>query len=172
LDGHLDFLFSVNIASVEQYRSGKAGYDSADFSAPNTVPWGVYVNNGQNAPADTDVADHPTEVAGVMIGNTDAGATYEGVAPGAHLHSTAISDWTDQRLSAIAVQNMANKNVVPEMVAINFSWAQETEFWFGPSDGKSFFTQFVDWTAKRYDVVIVSAFPDRNLTSKMTPADN
>jgi hypothetical protein len=166
-------ILKVAIGLAETWRAGKHGYDSADFSAPNTVPEGVYSQSQGFTMADVDeyvVGDHATEMAGVMIGNTNAGATYEGVAPAAHLHSIEVTDIDDQQLTAVALDRLAELNVTPEITAINLSWGAEVTFL--EVNGKSHISQFIDWSAQQHEVVYVVAWPDNRFFDFVRPADN
>lgn len=160
LDGSMeDALLPVNIGQAERLRSAKAGYDLPENSAPNTVPFAVYYQSTavEASPNDAIGDDgHATEVAGVMIGRAMPNATFEGVAPGAQLYSLGFGDYDDDNLIAINLQILARKNVTPEIKAINLSFGGH-ELVFGEEDGRSVLSQFIDWSARRHDVLYVVA---------------
>jgi len=161
LDGSTFFTFAVGLGMADDYRSAKAGYDDDEFSAPNTIPYGVYYQSTGSMAVKNDWIspdDHATEVAGVMIGKAQPDGKYEGVAPGARLHSVGISDWFDDGLSAVALNNLARLNVTPRIIATNLSWGVPTSF--VEDDGRSHLTQFIDWSARRQDVLYVVAAPN------------
>jgi hypothetical protein len=172
LDGSLPFGFFVGLGMVEAYRSGKAGYDSPNWSAPNTVPEGVYYQGvGGMASMDSfiDPTGHSTEVAGIIIGDASAGATFEGVASKSRLHSIGV-DLNDPSLIAVAAQRLALLNVVPEIVATNMSIRGPANL-FG-EDGRSLLSQFVDWSARVHDVLYVTIWPASDVEGYTTPGDN
>ena len=150
----------VQIGQGEEKRSGKAMYDDAAHSAPNTFPTGVYFSTTtvMDDPNDFGTTSlHATEVAQVMIGKTNAGNLYEGVAPNAKLHSIGITDLCDDSVSAFALNRLALLNG-GNINAINLSWGREIQEPVEHMDGRSQISQFIDWSASRHDVVYVVAW--------------
>ncbi len=158
----------VLIGQAEIRRSGKAGYDSDNFSSSNTVPTGVYFqNNGGMASPDSFLDQHATLVAQQMVGT----GIPSGVAPEAALHSIGISDINDDSQVALALNRLAllSSGLVK---AINLSFYGLMGEFDDP-DGNSHFTQFVDWSARQHDVLYVVAWG--NITSPdefRKPVDN
>src|SRR3989304_8402513 len=66
------------IGQVENQRPGKAGYDSPSNSVSNTVPIGIFFQTagGQDAANSSNIGNHPTSVANLMIGDVTL-PTYE-----------------------------------------------------------------------------------------------
>ncbi len=92
----------IEIGEVDITRSAKADYDDPENSASNTIPSQVYYRTGTVQPNDR-IDVHATTVAGVMIGKTNAGAIYEGVAPNANLHSAAFGGGATDADAAITL---------------------------------------------------------------------
>ncbi len=161
----------VEIGQVEPSRSGKAEYDAPADSASNTKPAGVYFQGvgGMDSPGG-HVDDHATRVAGVMIGDATAGAMFEGVAPKANLHSSGFSgDLVD---ATLALNRMATLNGAGVKVkAINMSFGTEPQGFVEDVDGRSLLTQFIDWSARRHDVLYVVGWPNNDLAPKFLPSD-
>ena len=139
-------------------------YDTAARSASNTKPTGVYFqNNGGMDPAypspSSHVDEHATLVAGVMIGT---GALTIGVAPSAQLHSIGLSAVSDDSLDALALNRLATLNN-GEVRAINLSFGSPIQFDLIEGDGKSHFTQFVDWSARQHDVLYAVSWINSNV---------
>lgn len=180
LDGSWGASFAINIGQAEPTRAGKFGYDNAEWSVPNTIPEGVFTEfAGNTAQRNIDIGSgtglvelgHSTEVAQVMIGTAAPNPQFEGVAPGANLYSMSLRD-TDDSYTSLELQSLARYNVFPEIVAINMSWGRAIEP-FTEYDGRSGLTQFVDWSAKRHDVLYVAAWPNSDDESgEVKPADN
>jgi hypothetical protein len=176
LDGSLQGGTAVNIGMAERYRSGKWDYDNESNSVPNTIPYAVYLQ-GQTSLPNNDVFWHPdegshaTEVAQVMIGSAEYDPAFEGVAPKARLHSVAFQDILDDGLSAVALQSLARRNVVPEIRAINLSYSIVwTKF---EQNGKSILTQYIDWAAQHEDVLyVVGGLNQDSIWPRGKPQDN
>ena len=144
-------------------RSSKAGFDSAVNSASNTIPTGVYTQGGSGgiitAGPNDGIDMHATLVAEMMIGSFGS-APYDGVAPQAQLHSLGLFFAFDDNLTALGFNQLATLNVGTKVRAINLSFGVPLEFFESP-DGSSHITQFVDWSARRHDVLYAHAAPGR-----------
>jgi len=153
-------------------RSGKAGYDDAAHSASNTIPAGVYyqLQNGQ-ALQNFRVGEHTTRVAGVMIGKPQPKGNLEGVAPNAELHSIAVEDnFSNDFMSALALNRLALLNG-GAIKAINISDGRELQPFIEEPDGNSHIAQFIDWSARRHDILYVVAWGNESNPDLRTPAD-
>src|SRR4051812_14804521 len=160
----------VPIGQVETFRPGKPLYDTDQTKyASNTVPTGVYfqTDGGFDAMDSANIFDHATSVAALMIGqdhsvtgrNVADYAANRGVAPSAFLVSAAGSSSgdfaVDQGKYALTLNRLAIING-GTVTAINMSFA--IELTSGVSDGNSYLTQFVDWSARQHDVLYVAAW--------------
>ena len=163
LNGSSPINTAIVIGQAEEYRPGKPGYDDPSFYASNTKPYSVSHGNVGTAPGmNLFVLEHPTEVAGVMIGDS---AGIPGVAPAARLYSLAFSDVADESNDAVNLQSLAR---VTGMKAINISYSIGNNSF--ETNGRSLLSQFVDWSAERHDVLYIVAggnIPDYD----RTPAD-
>ncbi len=151
LNGSSPLTEAIVIGQAEDYRAGKPDYDSDPiFYASDTRPYGVWYGSVGSAPGvNLFSRDHPTEVAGVMIGRS---GDIPGVAPAARLHSLAFSDIEDPSGVCVALQSLAK---TAGMKAINNSWSEPTNFL--ETNGRSLVSQFMDWSAKKHDVLYVVA---------------
>lgn len=165
LNGSSPISEAIVIGQAEDFRSGKPDYDTDPiFYAPNTVPFAVWFGNVGSAPSQNlFVREHPTEVAGVMVGRNSG---IPGVAPAARLHSLAFTDEFDNSNIAVNLQSLAR---VTGMRAINISYGVENNFL--ETNGRSLLTQFVDWSAERHDVLYVAAFGNSDNPFDASPAD-
>jgi hypothetical protein len=158
--------FGAVIGQAEGNRAGKPMFDTDPMNyASNTIPTSVYREGvgGFDLPdSDGFLRDHATEVAGVMIaqkfpsGLISPCAACVGVAPSAQLHSMAMNI-LDPVDSALGLNRLAR--LLVDVKAINLSFNQEAQG--GPVefvDGNSHFTQFIDWSARRHDVLYVVAW--------------
>jgi hypothetical protein len=147
----------ISLGQVETGRPGQFGFDKAvSRSSISAVTQSFFRNNP--AKPNTEVEDHATTVASVMIGKDKA---VPGVAPGARLFASAAgtskaSGQIDECLSAqhVAMQNGG------DIRAINFSFGEPLSK--DPRidavlDGNALLTQCVDWSARVHDVVYVIA---------------
>lgn len=171
--------FGVPIGQAEPSRAGKPGYDTDPMKyASNTIPMSVYRQgvggfdfpNGELFPA------HPTEVAGVMIakrfpsGPISPCSECVGVAPNAELHSMAM-DTVDAVNTALGLNRLATLAV--DVKAINLSFNREAQGPVESVDGNSHFTQFIDWSARRHDVLYVVAWGNESSGFELRlPTDN
>jgi hypothetical protein len=163
----------IQIGMAEGGRSGKFDYDDAERSASNTIPTGVYFQNsgGMDFPNSFRIDGHATRVAGVMIGKAQDDATYEGVAPNAELHSIAVQDnMNDDSFSALALNRLALLNG-GAIKAINVSSGRELQVPVEQPDGRSHVAQFIDWSARRHNILYVVAWGNENNPDFRTPAD-
>ena len=161
----------VVIGQAELTRSSKADFDSALLSASNTKPTGIYVQDafggvgiaGMNERTD----EHATLVAQMMIGT----GLLAGVSPMAQLHSMSVINIFDDDKNALLFNQLATLNVGSKVRAINFSAYAPLGF-LESADGKSHFTQFVDWSARRHDVLYVVAWGNIEDDEFRKPQDN
>jgi hypothetical protein len=170
----------VPIGQVETFRPGKPLYDTDPMNyASNTVPSGVYfqTDGGFDAMDSANIFDHATSVAAMMIGqdhsvtgrNAADYAANRGVAPSAILVSAAGSSALDQEKYALTLNRLAIING-GTVTAINMSFALKLTS--GVSDGNSYLTQFVDWSARQHDVLYVAAWGNEsNSDYQRTPSD-
>ncbi len=162
----------VQIGQVELTRSGKAGYDNEDNSVPNTIPAGVYFQNsgGMDSPNSGRIDEHATSVAQIAAAKTTPSASYAGVAPNSELHSLAVADYENDDTNALALNRLALLNS-GAIKAINLSYYRPLQFTESP-DGRSRFAQFVDWSARRHDILYVVGWGNTDSDPFRTPADN
>ena len=181
----------VSIGQVEFERPGMPGLDSASNRNYGTTPAGVFIENGVIPPTadatieiyDTDIPGQPeahaTQVAGVMIGSDPFAP---GVATQADLYASLGNNdpaapgnpsWTLYQKLAMAAQYVATRDN-DEVRAINMSFLTTLQPGEIP-DGNSLLTQFIDWSASRYqhDVLYVVGWrqPPGGF-SYIVPADN
>ena len=162
----------IAIGQVEVWRSGKWGYDPVSLSTSDITPTGVYVQgtSGMASPTfgiNTDDA-HATEVAGVMIASLGTGSV--GVSPLAELHSMATQS-ADEVDIALALNRIALLNN-GSVQAINLSFGLPLQPFIEEPDGNSHFAQFIDWSARRHDVLYVAAWGNSDASEFRTPQDN
>ncbi len=149
----------IAIGQGEVGRPGKPGHDTDPTRlASNTIPAGVYFQtfSGMDSPNSGLNSDHATEVAGVMIGKDAPCAECVGVAPNAILHAVAILEIQDDVKVALSLNRIATL-IAADISAINLSFTPELQF-FENLDGNSHATQFIDWSARRHDVLYVVAW--------------
>lgn len=154
-------------------RSGKAGYDDAEQSASNTIPTGVYYQTlSGEITKNFEVSSHATKVAGVMIAKAQPDADLVGVAPNAELHSISVQDnMNDDFLTALALNRLALLNS-GAIKAINISGGRELQPFIEQPDGNSHLPQYMDWSARRHDVLYVVAWGNGTVNpDRRTPAD-
>lgn len=140
-------------------------YDSPGKSAVNTIPNGVYfrTNGGFDPPDSANITNHATLVAGIMIGDAS-------VAPGALLHSASLGGSATDVEIALTLNRLATLGggVVR---ATNLSFGVALGF-FEEADGSSHLTQFVDWSARRHDVLYVAAWANEDADDPSKPTDH
>lgn len=174
----------VSIGQVEAQRPGKFGdgFDDGSHSNSSTIPKAVYILDGltPNWNDDDELYDdtfnppiaHATLVAGVMI-STDAIAT--GIATGADLYASGVYGPTGpldlfDRI-AITAQFIATRDD-DKVAAINFSFLVPFEV-DHHYDGQSKVTKFVDWSAKKHDVLyVVGGYQTNTPANVAQPTDN
>jgi hypothetical protein len=168
------------IGQVEDRRPGKALYDSNSNSASNTFPAGVFfqTSGGQDAANSLNIGNHPTGVAGVMIGQngsltgrTDTDVSYplyEGVAQGALLYADAAGDFDEVDLVE-SINRMA-KISGGGVQALNMSFDIPISFPESPN-GNSYLTLFLDWSARQHDILYVGSWGNTLSAANRSPAD-
>ena len=106
-----------------------------------------------------------------MIGDAQP-AMFEGVAPKAQLHSIAIDDnMNDDTLSASALNRLALLNN-KAIRAINISGGRALQGPVEQPDGNSYIAQFIDWSARRQNILYVVAWGNEGSNPPLrTPAD-
>ncbi len=119
----------VRIGQAETGRPGKPGFDvQAANVRPEIAPTSVmYTNKAATKDLAAEIrpggSDHAANVASIMIGNW--ADTYTGVAPGALLYSSAITNGTEEGLeTAVKVRDrtrLALREASIPGVAVNFS---------------------------------------------------
>lgn len=142
----------IGIGQVEPERPGLPGFDGAVNINTRVTPAAVFKDAGAPV-ANGNVSNHAEGVAGIMIG-TGAGAMV-GLAPKASLFSAAVTG-PIQTGDALATQNVAHQNS-GDVRAINLSYGVRPAGGNGVTNGNDLFTQFVDWSARRDDVLYVVA---------------
>ncbi|MEX2168423.1 MAG: S8 family serine peptidase [Pirellulales bacterium] len=177
----------ISIGQVELLRPGKPGFDNNSNANFGTVPTAVYLLDDRIAPTPNSMGEifdpgnppavppfaHATAVAGVMI-STDEFAP--GVAPDADLYASHGGFFTNPfipRFDSLALSSQFIATVdSDEMRAINLSFLVPFEPGGSP-DGNSKFTQFVDWSAKKHDVLYVAGGRNANTPPGLgQPGDN
>jgi hypothetical protein len=179
----------IEIGQIEGGRSGKPNYGvPPEPSASNTDPRQVYFRTSV-ANADESEDEHATIVAGVMIGDgAVGGGVHEGVAPEAYLHSAAVGLYSGEQLSAavdvffgltadrlarISGPDHIDQNHIRRMRAINMSaYRPLTGLPGDNNDGNSHMTLFIDWSARRHDVLYVVAWGNDESDATRSPVDN
>lgn len=143
----------ISIAQVEGERPGLTGYDTIkNLLHPDVTPTDVFLETVRSL-KNKDIADHPLNVAGIMIAD---GPTDKGVAPNAALYSAAFTGAKGvqlQRKVATAAQHAVLAN---NAVATNISHG----FILPPGakpDGRNLLTTFIDWSAQAHDTLYVVA---------------
>ncbi len=148
----------ITIGQAEEGRPGVNGYDSDSNSASNTNPSGVYhlLDGGLDLPNSAHIDEHATLVAGNMIGTSNGECPpCGGPAPGAALHAISLLGAESDLDVAISLDRLILLNSGTTNVrAINLSFSVEHEIFEQP-DGNSHLSQYVDWSAKRYDKLYV-----------------
>ena len=146
---------NVRIGQVELGRTGGANFDTTAINHHDQIEIAqAYEDSGTDTANNTsNIAEHPTAVAGVMVAMP--GNSLDGVAPNAELHAAAGPPVLGQisRGHAAAMNQLARIN---GMRAINASFGFGLNFPDNP-DGENFMSQFVDWSAKKDEVLYVVA---------------
>ncbi len=147
----------IAIGQVEIGRPKKFGKDKTDSNQNAIAPQGVFYRN-LPATANTNVDEHASMVAGVMIAKNKH---LQGIAPEARLYASAIGSLKEggQALECLASQHIAEQNG-GDVRAINFSFGESLER--DPRadaklDGKALLTKCIDWSARQHDVLYVIA---------------
>ncbi len=175
----------IDIGQVELFRPGDPNFDTDDTLFNSFVnPAGVYFREGSTPgfaatlddPMGNEIDPHAVQVAGVMISSVISAPNTndaEGVAPGASLFSVGSNlTSTPNEDSAISAQFLA-KLPGQDIRAINMSFniAHKTTPPPYTFDGNQLFTQFVDWSAARHDILYVQA-GNQNSSDFSVPSDN
>ncbi|MGF1542411.1 MAG: S8 family serine peptidase [Pleurocapsa sp.] len=147
----------IAIGQVEIGRPQKFGKDKTNFKRQAIAPTAVFYRNIP-AKANTNVDEHASMVAGVMISQNKQ---LHGVAPEAKLYASAVGSLKEggQALECLASQHIAEQNS-GDVRAINFSFGESLER--DPRadaqlDGKALLTKCIDWSARHHNVVYVIA---------------
>jgi len=168
----------ISIGQVEAERPGKFGFDNGFNSNFGTIPKEVFLLDNRVAPtanAQAEIFDlisgpvpiaHATRVAGVIIGRDPLAP---GVARDADLYATAgafpqfpnipAADSlaiSAQFIATINDNGLPSNDSIDDVRAINMSFLIVYEA-NGFATGNSKFTQFVDWSAAKHDVLYVAA---------------
>jgi Subtilase family len=146
----------IGIGQVEIGRPAQFGWDQAGRD-PQLKLERVFTLDGA-AKADTNVADHATAVAAVMIGKD---RRFLGVAPDAQLYATAIGtvNRPGQPEECRSIEHIAKQHG-GEVRAINLSFGEPLERDPRPRpqlDGNALLTQCLDWSARVHNVTYLVA---------------
>ena len=147
----------IGIGQVEIGRPSKFGIDKLETAETTISPRAVFFRD-QSAKADTNIDNHATMVAGVMISQDKK---YKGVAPLANLYATAVGSFSNggQAEECLASQHIAQQNS-GDVRAINFSFGESLardEREDAKLDGKALLTKCVDWSARVHDTLYIIA---------------
>lgn len=168
----------ILIGQIEPARSGKWGYDDPNWSNFATTPAGVYGPSGSGMDAQhtlfflgtngmPELDGHATRVANLMIGNDD---TYRGVAPAAQLHSLSPDVSEGDFTFVVGINRLATMQS-GQVRTINMSFAVGLGEFESP-DGNSHLTKFIDWSARRHDVLYVVGWGNYDSPEFRKPSDN
>jgi subtilisin family serine protease len=103
----------------------------------------------------------------------DTGTFARGVSPMAELPSIGLGFSSPDPDTALALNRLAATIGGGAISAINISFGQSINFGLLEKDGKSHFTQFVDWSARQHDVVYAVAWTNNDQPDEFTkPQDN
>ncbi len=166
----------VGIGQIENFRPGDPDLDTDaarfnSFINPKEVYFGTLdllsgiqdFTPTANAVSNTGPIGHATLVAGIIISTdtTPIGAGTDstvGVAPQADLYSSGIAPTPlSQEMLSRAAQLIANRNG-GDIPAINVSTGYSLVGNEEP-DGNSLFSSFIDWSARKHDVLYIAAGP-------------
>lgn len=142
-----------DIGMVEDDRPGKpapAGPDNFQHSNSTIIPNEVFLHTGPVVPNGAEIDDHAEWVAGVMISTDPINAM--GVATAANLHAAAFVGDLDIPSQAAESNQFIAGRASGFVSAINMSFVTPLA---GNEvlDGNSLYTEYIDWSAKRYDVL-------------------
>jgi hypothetical protein len=159
----------IGIGQVEPHRPGdEDAFDDAAHRNSSVNPEAVFRRDGNSTPNEMGTEHHGSWVASVMISTA---AVTRGVSTGAKLYSSQTDPMAPffDRDAALSAQHIAQQNE-GDVRAINMSFSYPLNFIL---DGNQLFTQFIDWSADRHDVLYVVS--GRNTTTSAgnwIPADN
>jgi subtilisin family serine protease len=147
----------IAIGQVEIGRPAQFGLDKAAVNNLVVNVTRLFHRDGLARPNDF-VDGHAANVASVMISQ---GKELTGVAPNAHLYSSAVGEIrrTGQPEECLSSQTVASQNG-GDVRAINFSFGESLQQDPRPDatlDGNALLTQCIDWSAKEHDVLYVIA---------------
>jgi hypothetical protein len=170
----------IGIGQVELKRPGDNSFDTLPARKNTTIdPAAVFwrVSPPPTPPSFTatadaaaEVGDHPTGIAGIMI-STDTLA--RGVSPGAKLYSAGFNPQQNNNnleFVELTAQHVAEQNG-GDVRAINFSF----DIGFpapAENNGNLQLPLFIDWSARKHDVLYVIAGSEVPGTAVRTPQDN
>ena len=147
----------IALGQVEIGRPQKFGKDKIKTTQNAIAPQAVFYRN-LPASANTNVDEHASMVAGVMIAKNKH---LQGIAPEARLYASAVGSLKEggQALECLASQHIAEQNG-GDVRAINFSFGESLAR--DPRadaklDGKALLTKCIDWSARQHDVLYVIA---------------
>ncbi len=169
----------INIGQVEIRRPLKFGFDTTGVNV-SIKPKEVYFRDALiTIPGELD-GTHPTEVAGVMI-STDSDQLASGVATGTDLYASAYGpdfsvtqddiEISFNRIASINDNGLPSNASIDDVRGINASFG----FDLGQNsigDGNSQLSLFVDWSAKKHDVLYVTAGGESGKVNIFPPSDN
>ncbi len=147
----------IGIGQVEIGRPSKFGIDKLKTAKTTVSPQAVFFRDDP-AKSDSNIDNHATMVAGVMISQDKK---YKGVAPLANLYATAVGSFSNggQAEECLAAQHIAQQNS-GDVRAINFSFGESLardERENAQLDGKALLTKCVDWSARVHNTLYVIA---------------
>jgi hypothetical protein len=172
----------IEIGQLESGRSAKPMLDDADLVIQNTDPTGVYIRTDSGtAGANSAVTPHATLIAQIMIGDVASGV-FQGVSPEANLHSASVGSGgsnPDELTPAVDVDFALTGNRLAKLPgaevrvrAINVSAGRGLQEPVENNDGSTYITKFIDWSARKQDVLYVAAWGNDNSPQKRAIADN
>ena len=146
----------IAIGQVEVGRPAQFGWDKSAGHSKFKLEQ-IFYQNGA-ATANTNVEQHATMVASVMIGRDKR---FPGVAPNARLYASAVGTPKDtgQAEECLSIQHIAKQNG-GDVRAINLSFGEPLERDPRPNaklDGNALFTQCLDWSARVHNVTYLVA---------------
>lgn len=165
----------VGVGMVESARPGMPGYD-LDTAVYHTAvrPHKVF-HHSSDAPVNGQIDQHAQGVGGIIIGDGSTGSYSVGVAPDAKLYAGAafpdnsVNDIIGT-IHKIATFPISAENPDVRAIGMSYSWEQvaPNELFM---DGNFDLTQYVDWSAKRHDILYVIAGPSISQSFPASPSD-
>lgn len=126
-------------------------------------------------PINGRIDQHAQGVAGIVIGDGSTGNYSQGVAPDAKLYAgaafpdTSVNDII-RTIHKIATHPISTENPDVKAIGMSYSWEQVYPNQI-PMDGNFDLTQYVDWSAKRHDILYVIAGPSISQSFPASPSD-